>query len=155
MSTSAIRKPIRKALEVPLAPALVLASMCLDPDDPTRALVGIQNLPIDPTREGVVEYCSISILFAPDKPIEMGQDPRIEGSGAALIIVRVLEGQGPDRPDDIARIVTEAYPYNALLAQDGISVIIGTTDPRTAAQIGPWFTVPISVNWTVYHAEGT
>lgn len=155
MSTAAIRSSIRKALEAPLAPALLAASMCLDPDKAGAVVVGYANLNVDPTRNGLVEYCDIAILYAPDRPIEMGVKPRIEGSGSALITVRVQSAAGPDRPDDIARIISAAYPYNALLARDGVSVIIGTTDTRPGAQAGPWYMVPLLVNWTVYHAEGS
>lgn len=151
MSTAAIKRAIRKALETPLAPALVAGAACLNPGDPTKAMVGIANLPIDPT--GCTEYCDIQVNFAPDRPIEMGQHARTQGQGFALITIRVQSGSGPDRIDTIAGIIAAAYPYNALLARDGVSVIIGTTDTRAGAQDGPWYMVPLLVNWIVYHAE--
>lgn len=153
MSTAAIKRAIRKALEAPLEPALVAGSACLDPSDHSKAVVGFANLPVDPTRAGLVEWCDIVISFAPDRPIEMGKHARTQGAGYALITIRVQSGTGPDRIDSIAGIIAAAYPYDALLARDGVSVIIGTTDTRQGAPDGPWYMVPLLVNWIVYHAE--
>lgn len=136
-----IRWKIRKALEFPLGAAMSAAM----PPIP----VAWPNLEFDSTK--VVEYANFNVSFAPSRPLEMGPTPRIVASGSAIIVVRTRESSGADRADTIAGIIGAAYPYNAALVRDGISVIISTVDVVQGAPDPPWWMVPLNVNWTVWN----
>ena len=140
-SVAAVRVSIRKAIETTLLNAMNAQT--------PKIACEFENLEFDATK--VSEYVQMSMHYAPTIALVMGANPRPVASGFALIVARAQSSSGPDRADRISALVDAAFPYNAALARDGISVIIGLNDIVDGARDGPWWMVPLRVNWKVWN----
>ena len=135
-----IRVSIRKALETALFNVMNAQT--------PKILCEFSNLEVDPTK--VAEYVSLSVHYASTIAMVIGATPRPVVSGFALVISRTQSASGPDRVERMGAIADTAFPYNAALARDGISVIIGVNDILDATPDGPWWMAPLRVNWKVW-----
>lgn len=139
---------IRKALEIPLEPALVAAGACLYPDSASKAAVQYPDLTIK--TDGLLEYVRFSVHYADTRVIEMGNTPRRNLSGQAIATVWTRTARAQDRNDTIAGIIEAAYPYNAVLARDGVSVILAEVQPRDGQPNGVWWVSDVVINWQLW-----
>lgn len=150
--TTVPRKSIRKALEIPLTAAVLAADVVIPGTDPAEPAILWPNTSLKTDELGA--YVRFSMHWAPDKVMEMGETPRQESSGMAKITVFTASGTGQDRNDTIAGFIEAAYPYNAALVRDGISVIVDTVDTVDAVLVeGTWWASAVNVNWHVWRAR--
>lgn len=148
MTAIGIRKKIRKALEAPLASALVTAGIVIP--NTVQPAVQWPNKTFDRVELKVTEYVRFSMAYARPIVREMGKTPRIELSGHASVDVYLLAGAGQDRADTIAGIVAAPYPYDAELVFEGVSVNISTVEAGQSVPDQAWLYTPVQVNWTVW-----
>ncbi len=137
------RRAIRRALEAPLKQALVDAGVCLNPDGSCN--VQFANTVLD-TR-GVAEYVRFTVHFAAPRVLGMGTDGLTQDMGLAIAAIYTKAGTSADRNDTIAGIIETAYPYNAQLTFDGVTVILAETQPVDGVGEGSWWMSQIKVVW--------
>jgi hypothetical protein len=153
-----VTRSIRKALEAPLEAALVAGGVCIDPQNSNHATIWWPNLPIDPddylhnaaSPTRLEEYVRMTVHGRGTFIRTLGSTPRIEQRGIARFLVNTRASTGQDRNDTIAGIVAGAYPYNATLTRDGISVFIDRNEPGDGVPVGDWFGAMVDVYWSVW-----
>lgn len=141
------KKGIRRALEEPLRPALVAAGMCLKADG--SAAVQFQNLVLD-SKGNLNEWVRFTVHFAGDLLLGMGQHPLTQDFGMAFAMVYTKAGTGVDRNDAIVGIIEAAYPYNAMLTFNGVSVIVAEPIHGDGAPDGAWWATPVKIKWNIW-----
>lgn len=140
------KRAIRKALEGPLKPALIAGQVCPLGDD--DAAVRFPNLVLNTA--ALDEWVRFTVHINATRLLGIGQHPLTQDTGQAFAMVYTRLASGSDRNDTIAGIIEAAYPYNALLTFDGVSVIVSETLHGDGAEDGPWWASPVKIRWDVW-----
>ena len=141
-------KDIRKALETALQSYMTAQT--------PKVLISFPNIPFDTnqlhpdTGVPITEYIRASFHPVTNQVMTLGSTPRIQRTGFAKFDAYVQQGSGPDRCDDLAEMVRQAFPYSTVLQRNGIQVQLDTVDTGVPVQFQNWWYCPVKVNWWVW-----
>lgn len=143
-----VERQVREALEGRVYDALLAANFVV-PSTGTPA-IDWPDIPIDVSL--VEEYVRFSFQPFGRAPMTLGRTPRVQWNGLVHTDVFVRLGTGEDRASDILDLLADSFPYGAELTRGGVSVRIGTFEPRMGARHEGWFYKPAQADWTVWRA---
>ncbi|MBU0801402.1 MAG: DUF4128 domain-containing protein [Alphaproteobacteria bacterium] len=138
---------IRKALEAQLQTTL--------PDLYAANLIEFENLPVDKDaaltdNAGPGVYVRARYLPADERPMTLGNSPRIQHDGIFTIGIFLQSGKPTDIIDTLVARLRAGFPLSTPLTRDGLTIEIARLKRGAGEGVPSWYYVPFDITWTLW-----
>lgn len=112
-------------------------------------LLAKENESFTPPRPQRTPWFRETLLPGIPTRVEIMRDGETRTRGVYQVDVFVPAGEGTVIPDELAKMIVDAFPQGSTHSSDGLTVNVRRSYPQSARSAGDWYMQPVVIDWWV------